>query len=150
MRINAVHGILIGALIGTALGTCAYTFVYAKGYSYLVDNPNACANCHVMEEQFSGWIKSSHRKVATCNDCHTPHALIPKYYVKAENGFWHAFYFTTGTYPDHIRARPVSQRVTENACRRCHADIVADMAPMHSNPPELSCIQCHRDVGHLH
>ena len=150
VKLNAAHGTLLGALIGGALGTCAYTFVYAKGYSYLLNDPAACANCHVMEEQYSGWLKSSHHSTATCNDCHTPPGLIPKYYVKAENGFWHSFYFTTGTYPEHIRARDVSRRITENACRRCHADITSDMAPMHADPSELSCISCHVDAGHPH
>ena len=41
--------------------------------------------------------RASHHAVATCNDCHTPHNLVGKYVVKARNGFWHSFYFTTGT-----------------------------------------------------
>lgn len=143
-----IQGTIIGALVGLAMGTGAYTFVYAKGYSYLTNDPAACANCHVMNDHYNGWLKSSHRSVATCNDCHTPDALIPKYYVKAENGFWHAFYFTTGNYPDHIRARPVSQRVTEDACRRCHTDIALSLTPAHSGMQEVSCIRCHREVGH--
>jgi cytochrome c nitrite reductase small subunit len=93
---SVIQGTIIGALVGLAMGSGAYTFIYAKGYSYLTNDPAACANCHVMNDHYQGWLKSSHRSVATCNDCHTPDALIPKYYVKAENGFWHAFYFTTG------------------------------------------------------
>jgi hypothetical protein len=27
-----------------------YTFVYAKGYSYLTNDPGACANCHIMAD----------------------------------------------------------------------------------------------------
>lgn len=38
-----MHGTLIGARVGAAIGTCAYTFIYAKGYSCLVDKPEACA-----------------------------------------------------------------------------------------------------------
>src|SRR5688572_32577853 len=41
-------------------------------------------------EHFDAWNKSSHRAVATCNDCHTPHNLVGKYTVKAKNGFWHS------------------------------------------------------------
>ena len=37
-------------LLGIALGLGAYTFAYAKGWSYLTNNPQACANCHVMNE----------------------------------------------------------------------------------------------------
>ncbi|MBE2216221.1 MAG: NapC/NirT family cytochrome c, partial [Opitutaceae bacterium] len=71
MKASWIKGTLFGGTLGAALGICGYTFIYAKGYSYLVNDPAACANCHVMEEQYSGWMKSSHRAVATCNDCHT-------------------------------------------------------------------------------
>lgn len=138
----------MGGAIGIAAGVGAFTFGYAKGWSYLTNNPAACANCHVMQEQYDAWHKGSHRAVATCNDCHTPHALIPKYAVKAENGFWHSFYFTTGTYPDPIQARAVSSRIAEDNCRRCHAAIVDQVDHAGSASASLDCIRCHRDVGH--
>ena len=84
--------------IGLSAGIGGYTFVYARGASYLTNDPAACMNCHVMREQYDGWIKSSHRSVAVCNDCHTPHDLIGKYATKSQNGFWHSFYFTTGAF----------------------------------------------------
>ncbi len=63
----------IAALVlGAALGLGVYTFAYARGWAYMTDDPQACANCHVMNEQYDGWIKSSHRSVAVCNDCHVP------------------------------------------------------------------------------
>ena len=31
------------------------------GASYLTDDPAACANCHVMQEHFDAWPRSSHR-----------------------------------------------------------------------------------------
>ena len=76
--------IAFAILFGMALGLTVFTFGYAKGYSYMTNDPAACANCHVMTEQYNGWIKSSHRNVAACNDCHTPPGLVPKYYVKAK------------------------------------------------------------------
>jgi len=33
-------------LVGIAAGLGVYTFVYAKGYSYITNDPAACANCH--------------------------------------------------------------------------------------------------------
>ena len=90
-------------LLGAALGLGSYTFAYARGWAYLTDDPRACANCHVMNEQYDGWIKSSHRSVAVCNDCHVPHTVVAKYATKARNGFWHSYHFTTGTFP---RANP--------------------------------------------
>ena len=70
-----------------------------------------------MREQFDGWIKSTHRAVAICNDCHTPANLVGKYATKASNGFWHSFYFTTGGYEDHIQIKPHNREITEQACR---------------------------------
>lgn len=57
-----------------AVGLGAYTFIYAKGYSYLTNDPAACANCHVMQAQYDGWMKSSHHSVATGNDCSVGHS----------------------------------------------------------------------------
>ena len=70
--------LLACALGGVVLGLSGYTFYYAEGGSYLSNDPKACVNCHVMREQYDGWQKASHHAVATCNDCHTPHAFIPK------------------------------------------------------------------------
>ena len=56
--------LLSAGILGVAVGLAAYTFVYAKGYSYLTNNPAACANCHVMQAQYDAWMKSSHHSVA--------------------------------------------------------------------------------------
>ena len=146
--------VVAASALGLAVGLGAFTFGYARGYSYLTNDPSACANCHVMTEHFAAWTKSSHRTVATCNDCHTPHTLVGKYMTKAKNGFWHSFYFTTGTYPDPIRMTPGNRRVTERACRDCHAEITdaidhASSVGSHSSADaQLSCIRCHSYVGH--
>ncbi|HEX6063808.1 MAG TPA: NapC/NirT family cytochrome c, partial [Longimicrobiales bacterium] len=60
-------------LLGMAIGIGAFTFVYARGSSYMTNDPAACANCHIMSEHYAAWTKSSHRAVAVCNDCHAPH-----------------------------------------------------------------------------
>lgn len=141
--------ILLSSLIGICIGAGIYTFIYAKGYSYLTDDPSACANCHSMDEHYSAWIKSSHRMVAVCNDCHTPAGFFPKYTVKASNGFWHSFYFTTGNYPDPIRITEGNHDVAEAACRKCHAEMVEALEGPHGEIGEQSCIRCHAYVGHL-
>ncbi len=140
--------ILLGAVIGAAFGIGGYTFVYAKGGSYLTNDPAACANCHIMEPQYSGWLKSPHRAVAACNDCHTPHSLIPKYAVKAENGFWHSYGFTTGDFHEPIQIKAKSLRITEANCRRCHGALTQAIEGPHRPGQELSCVRCHADVGH--
>ena len=89
--------------------------------------------------------------VAVCNDCHTPPGLVPKYLTKAQNGFWHSFYVTTGRYPDPLRITPRNHEVTEGACRTCHAELTASIDSAHaaSASDRLSCTACHDDVGHL-
>lgn len=140
---------LASGALGVAAAVGGYTFLYARGWAYLTNDPSACANCHVMEEQYSGWLKGSHRSVAVCNDCHTPPGLIPKYMVKAENGFRHSFAFTTGRFPDQIRIVPSDLAVTERACRKCHADIVTSIEGPEGEAGRLSCVRCHRSVGHM-
>jgi cytochrome c nitrite reductase small subunit len=151
MPLVATLRLLTASVVGLAAGVGLYTFGYAEGASYLTDDPRACANCHVMEEQLAGWTKSSHRAVAVCNDCHTPPGLVPKYTTKAINGFNHSFAFTSGRFPEPIRITPRNRRVTEAACRKCHAPIV-DAIDAHAEGPreELACLGCHRNVGHLH
>jgi cytochrome c nitrite reductase small subunit len=140
----------LGIALGLALGVGAFTFVYAKGYSYLTNDPAACANCHIMNEQYDGWSRSSHRAAATCNDCHTPPEFFPKYAVKARNGFWHSFYFTAGGFHEPIQITHANRAVTERACRHCHQEIVVAIDGPHGAAGEQSCVRCHASVGHLH
>lgn len=138
-------------VVGVAAGIGGYTFVYARGYSYVTNDPAACANCHIMRGHYDAWTRASHRSVAVCNDCHTPPGLIPKYVTKAQNGFWHSFYFTVGRFPDPIRITARNHEVTEMACRKCHAEITAVIDPAHTTNAAggLSCTTCHNDVGHI-
>lgn len=141
--------VAVGLAVGAAVGIGGYTFVYAKGYSYLLNDPNACNNCHVMNEEFDGWVKSSHHAVATCNDCHTPHNLVGKYWTKAANGFFHSLAFTTGNFPEPIRAKGWNREIAEEACRHCHGPIVEQMTSGETEAGrEVSCVRCHGAVGH--
>lgn len=143
-------------LAGMAIGLGAFTFVYARGWSYLTTDPEACANSHIMDEHFAAWQKSSHRAGATCNDCHTPHDPVGKWTTKARNGFWHSFWFTTGNYPYPLRITERNREIVGEACRDCHAAMVAAIAPAHPagtdaaawERGELACTHCHRYVGH--
>ncbi len=141
--------IVVACLIGTLTAVGGYSFIYAKGYSYLTNDPAACANCHVMENHYRAWMKSSHRAAAVCNDCHTPPGLVPKYITKAINGFNHSLAFTTGRFPETLRITARNVDVTEKACRKCHANIVDAIEGPHPESDRLSCIRCHSTVGHL-
>ncbi len=149
MSLRTIQGILLGVSIGLAVGIGGYTFIYAKGYSYLTNDPAACANCHIMSEHYAGWVKSSHRAVAVCNDCHTPPGFVAKYATKASNGFWHSYGFTTGRFPEPLQITPRNLEVAELACRKCHHEIVEAIEGTHEGAKQLSCIRCHKSVGHL-
>lgn len=127
-----------------------FTFVYARGASYMTNDPEACANCHVMREQLDAWNKGSHRKVAVCNDCHAPHDLVGKYTTKAINGFFHSLAFTTGRFPENIQITKRNQRITDQACLSCHNEIVEGVRQVRVHTEGVSCLTCHRDVGHKH
>lgn len=137
-------------LLGFGLGLSAFTFHYARGTSYLTDDPRACANCHVMEEQLKGWERSSHRSAAVCNDCHTPHETAAKYWVKARNGWNHSVAFTLGRFPEPIRVTERNRVVVEAACRNCHGAVVEAIDGHPGAGQELACTSCHRDAGHRH
>ena len=148
MRLRTAQGIILGAAIGLAAGIGGYTFIYAKGGSYMTNDPGACANCHIMQQYYDGWLKSSHRSVAVCNDCHTPAGFVGKYAAKASNGFWHSFAFTTGRFPEPLKIKPHNRDITEQACRKCHQEITEIIEGPHKDAPELSCVRCHSAVGH--
>ena len=138
--------LVVASVLGAAAGLGAYTFVYARGYSYLLDDPAVCANCHVMREQFDGWVKSSHHAVATCNDCHTPHGLVGKYTTKALNGWNHSLAFTPGRFHEPIRANARNRRIAEESCAKCHTAVIDSMHLTSDEP--AACVRCHRAVGH--
>lgn len=143
-----VAGIALAVCIGAAVGVGGFTFVYARGASYLTNAPAACANCHVMRGHLDAWTKSSHRAVAVCNDCHAPHDLVGKYTTKVVNGFWHSAAFTTGGFPEPLRITARNRAVTEGTCRHCHGAIAVAMeGPAGAEP--VACLRCHPSVGHL-
>jgi cytochrome c nitrite reductase small subunit len=168
--------ILAAAALGAAFGLGGFTFVYAKGASYLSTEPRVCANCHIMREHYDAWQRSSHRAAAGCADCHMPHDVVGKYAAKASNGFWHSLAFTTGRFPDPLQIKPHNRAIAEGACRECHADVAAAIDPVGSREPirirsgvggspaaerpqihdgtvesgdRESCLRCHTYVGHL-
>ena len=145
---------VLSVVLGVFAGVGTFTFGYGKGASYLSNNPQTCANCHVMQEHFDTWQQSSHHHVATCNDCHTPHDVIGKWVTKADNGFFHSAAFTLQDYHDPIQIKPRNRIITQNACMECHQDVVHALLPVPTDSQDarsqevLSCVHCHASVGH--
>lgn len=143
--------LVLSLLFGMVAGLGTYTFQYASGLSYFSNDPDACANCHIMRDSLDSWQRSSHHNKAVCNDCHTPHSLIPKLITKADNGWNHSVKFTLQTWGDPIRIRAVNAGRLQENCLRCHAEFVNDIrAPeVHRGPQgEVTCVRCHANVGH--
>ncbi|MFO7661847.1 MAG: cytochrome c nitrite reductase small subunit [Chloroflexota bacterium] len=141
--------LLLAAIIGGIAGLGAFTFAYAQGASYLSDEPSACVNCHVMRDVYDGWNHGSHKAIAVCNDCHTPHSsVVAKYAVKGLNGFRHSAAFTLGNFPEPINITSLNRNVAQNNCLSCHEAITAEMNHTLSDEP-TDCLHCHARVGHM-
>jgi len=137
--------VIAGALVGLS----GFTFVYAKGGSYLSNDPAACNNCHIMRDQFDAWQKTSHHAYATCNDCHVPHDVLGKYMTKIDHGYRHSRGFTFQDFHEPIRITASSLSVVEHNCVRCHETAASEIT-MHALRPgdETNCVHCHAGAGH--
>jgi cytochrome c nitrite reductase small subunit len=132
----------------TCLVIVVGTLLYVSNFTvYLGDDPTTCNNCHVMDAVYEGWYHGGHKLVATCNDCHTPHDLIPKYFVKARSGFNHVSAFTIGHLPDPLRAKTESREIVQQNCMRCHEETVSMVADGLKDSGRY-CFECHRHVAH--
>jgi cytochrome c nitrite reductase small subunit len=136
-------------LLGVAAGMALFVFHISRADSYLSDRPETCMNCHVMTTQYLTWQHGSHGRVATCNDCHVPHEnLLRKYEFKAQDGLWHATVFTMRWEPQVIRLSKRAMPVVQSNCRRCHAQVIQDVAIGGHDDDSRPCWDCHREVPH--
>jgi cytochrome c nitrite reductase small subunit len=141
--------LILTVCIGILVGIASYTFFYAKGYSYMLDDPEVCKNCHVMNDQCYSWIKSSHRSVANCNDCHTPKDFSGKWLIKGLNGWNHSSAFTTGNFHLPIQINIRNRTITKENCRYCHSVLTTHLTFYETENTKLQCTYCHQSVGHL-
>jgi cytochrome c nitrite reductase small subunit len=152
--------LVLAVLCGALLGVGTVTFGYASGLAYLSNEPAACKNCHIMNEQFDSWRKGPHHAVATCNDCHVPPHFPQKYLAKAENGYHHSMGFTfqpprpdapgaRDVFEEPIRIKARNSQILQDNCLRCHGDLVHDVVRGSTWADDaIRCVQCHASVGH--
>ncbi len=142
--------LLVAICSGILFGLGGFLFIYAKGYSYLGNDPKSCMNCHVMTEYYDSWVRSSHHHAATCNDCHVPHPFLEKYFAKGRNGFNHSKAFTLQNFPEPIRITKHNLEALQHNCIDCHSTLVSDIAAHHDVEQHTArCTQCHRSAGHM-
>ena len=141
--------ILIAVLTGAGLGVGAFTFQYAEGFSYLSNDPRACRNCHIMNDEFDSWRKGPHHAVATCNDCHVPPHFPQKYIAKAMNGYHHSRGFTLQDFHEPVMIKEKNSQILQDNCLRCHGDFVHDIVRGSTwADSAIRCVHCHRGAGH--
>jgi cytochrome c nitrite reductase small subunit len=142
----------MAVLVGIPVGLGAFTFKYAEGLSYLSNDPNACANCHIMRDELDSWEKSGHHHVAVCNDCHLPHNFVLKMVAKSRNGWNHSKAFTLQDFHEPIMIGPKNAAILQENCLRCHGDFVHDITVMQGGEGRVGetveCVHCHKNVGH--
>jgi cytochrome c nitrite reductase small subunit len=135
--------------LGVFAGLGLVAIHVSRAPSYLSDAPETCMNCHVMTQAYVSWNHSSHRNVATCNDCHVPHdSLVNTYAFKAKDGMRHASMFTLRLEPQVIRLSEGAVPVVEQNCRRCHEQLVGEVHARAWAPGDNRCWDCHREVPH--
>ena len=154
------QGLALAALVGALTGLGAFTFRYAQGLSYLSNDPKACTNCHIMNEQFDSWRKGPHHAVAACNGCHVPPRFFAKYLAKGLNGYHHSMGFTFQSptpdqpgartvFDEPIRIKPRNSQILQDNCLRCHGDLVHGIVRGSTwARGAVRCVGCHRTVGH--
>lgn len=141
--------LLYASILGVPAGIGVFTFVYAKGHSYLSADPRACANCHIMNDQYDAWQKSGHRHTATCVDCHLPHAGLEKWIAKADHGFRHSAAFTLQNFKEPIEITARDRDIVQANCVRCHEPLVeAVMIDTARAAQSVDCLHCHPGAGH--
>jgi cytochrome c nitrite reductase small subunit len=141
--------LLLAGLLGILAGVGAYTFKYAEGFSYFSTDPKVCANCHIMNDQYSSWQKGSHHASAGCVDCHLPHDLVGKFIAKGSNGYHHSKGFTFEDFHEPIMIKPHNAQILQDNCLRCHGDLVHDIVQgSKTDADAVKCVHCHASVGH--
>lgn len=142
-------------LSGVMTGLGLLILYISNAFSYLSDQPETCMNCHVMTPQYATWQRSSHREVATCNDCHVPQDnFFNKYLFKAQDGMRHATIFTMRWEPQVIEIKEAGKKAVQDNCIRCHVDLIErvwsdDMTYLNRHYKSgRPCWDCHRETPH--
>jgi cytochrome c nitrite reductase small subunit len=89
--------VVLVCLLGIPVGIGAFTFVYAKGFSYLSTDPRACVECHLPDRGLAKWV------------------------AKADHGFRHSMAFTLQNFKEPIEITPGDREIVRANCLRCPA-----------------------------
>ena len=119
MNRRIIPGVVLGVLLGTTIGVGAYTFAYAKGWSYLTDDAAACANCHIMRQEYDGFWHSFYFTSGVYED----------------------------NIQINPHSREIVEEACRH-CHNEIVEAIEGSHPAHTNQ-QLACLRCHISVGHL-
>ncbi len=109
------------------------------------NSPSYCGSCHVMQEQYTAWVKGGLHNNIKCVDCHLPNDSRVKFYIwKAIDGGKDFVAFHTGAVPEKIQASSHSKKTIQSNCIRCHEGVVSKML----NAEGRHCWDCHKRISH--
>ncbi len=134
-------GVLVVAFLGMLI-------TKAPGVAELLDGPDFCGSCHVMDVQVESYLRSSHRETATCGDCHIPHSLVPGAAYKAFTGTRDIIYVTLNIQPEVVRMTGLGETVVHNNCVRCHEALLREIGDTRRDGGR-QCFDCHRTNFHF-
>ena len=118
-------------LVGILVGLFFLIMYVGNATSYLSDNPKACTNCHVPNDN-----------------------AIRKFLFKASDGLRHSFMFTFRLEPQVIRIKVAGRQVVQENCIRCHSNLLHPISLRSISNKSIYedtdavCWDCHREVPH--
>ncbi len=148
-KIKGKAQLFLAIAFGVIAGLGVFTFHYAQGLSYFSADPRACMNCHIMNDQYNSWTKSSHHAVATCVQCHLPQSGLSKWIAKASNGYHHSKGFTLEDFSEPILIKEGNKEILRENCVTCHQEMTHELeSGAGGQLGKLNCLHCHAKVGH--
>jgi cytochrome c nitrite reductase small subunit len=136
VRLSALL-LVMGAVVGFYV-SFGPPGLYAKS-----STPEFCAQCHVMEAEYEGWVHNGGHRRLKCVDCHLPNDNLPRHMVwKGMEGMWDSFAFYSGRVPERIEISDSGKMILQENCRRCHEETIARISE------DRPCWQCHRRLSH--
>lgn len=144
------------------------TIFFAQKMIKITGNLPFCGACHVMEPMENSYLKDVHSGIgssgikAACVDCHLPHDNLINYLTtKIHNGVKEVF-ITAINHDENInwleKLENRKKFVYDSGCLNCHSNIKDNLLAstkqnlMHKkyfdSNQTLSCVSCHKHVGH--
>lgn len=122
----------------------AFAAVRLPVVAEVLDSPEFCGICHLMDVQLQSHATSAHRDIG-CNSCHSPRGFFRGPITEALVGTKHLTILVAGQSPLVPHASGWSKQIVEENCRLCHERLLRSLQ---HGAPEKRCVECHRQTPH--